>query len=170
MRYLALEASPNPNGASSKLAKAFCDGLASKGDSFEILRLADMKIEFCTGCLACNKNGNCIQEDDMTRILAPKTVEADAIVLVGPVYWWGIGSIMKLYIDRFYAIGKKAFAGKSLYAIFVGAEGVEGIQYKLIKSQLEQICKYLKIDFKGFLPVQEAKLESGLENARALAL
>ena len=58
-----------------------------------------MNIGYCRGCGACNTTHKCVQKDDMAEIL-DKMVDADAIVLSTPVYFYSVDGQMKTFIDR----------------------------------------------------------------------
>jgi multimeric flavodoxin WrbA len=66
----------------------------------ELVFLSDLTVGFCTGCLSCVKNkGVCIKDDDMQGLL-DKMIEARAIVLGSPNYYYDVSGLMKNMIDR----------------------------------------------------------------------
>ena len=65
-----------------------------------MIRLAELNIKECDGCLACWQGKHCVKRDDMLDIY-PKIVESDAIIFGTPVYWYGPTALMKAFIDRF---------------------------------------------------------------------
>ena len=101
---VVLSGSPRKEGNTEKLSAAFIDGAKSAGKNIVAFRTADMKIGGCKGCEYCMKEkGVCVQKDDMPVILeALKT--ADALVLVSPVYFFGMTAQLKLAIDRTFAL------------------------------------------------------------------
>jgi len=58
--------------------------LEEKGADVEYIWLMDAHIEYCRGCLACVKSGECPIEDDMTEIIHMMR-EADGFVVGSPV-------------------------------------------------------------------------------------
>jgi multimeric flavodoxin WrbA len=73
--------------------------LENSGIETEIIRLGDAKIGFCTGCKTCDKTGECVQHDDMGRIMS-KIYAADIVVVASPSYWGDVTAQMKQFIDR----------------------------------------------------------------------
>ena len=74
--------------------------LNATGMESELNFLSDLTIGFCTGCLSCVKNkGVCIKNDDMQGLL-DKMIEARAIVLGSPNYYYDVSGLMKNMIDR----------------------------------------------------------------------
>ena len=76
------------------------EALNAAGMESELIFLSDLTIGFCTGCLSCVKNkGVCIKDDDMKGLL-DKMIEARAIVLGSPNYYYDVSGLMKNMIDR----------------------------------------------------------------------
>ena len=76
------------------------EALNATGMESELIFLSELTIGFCTGCLSCVKNkGVCIKDDDMQGLLE-KMVEARAIVLGSPNYYYDVSGLMKNMIDR----------------------------------------------------------------------
>jgi len=76
------------------------EALNATGMESELIFLSDLTIGFCTGCLSCVKNkGVCIKDDDMQGLLE-KMMEARAIVLGSPNYYYDASGLMKNMIDR----------------------------------------------------------------------
>ena len=66
-------------------------------------------------------NGDCFMQDDFSE-LRPHLLEADMVVFVTPMYYFGFSSQLKAVIDRFYAInGKIKGAAKQSAFIMVYA-------------------------------------------------
>ena len=75
------------------------------------------------GCIACgrcreNKDGRCVQDDDMLNSLLEKIFAADALLIGSPTYFAGINADMKAVIDR---TGYVAMANGGLLAGKIGA-------------------------------------------------
>ena len=76
------------------------EALNAAGMESELVFLSDLTIGFCTGCLSCVKNkGVCVKDDDMQGLL-DKMIEARAIVLGSPNYYYDVSGLMKNMIDR----------------------------------------------------------------------
>lgn len=89
------------------LTEMIMDGCRKQGDDVEteIIRLADKKISGgCNHCNWCLKKQTpekiCAKDDDWTTEIAPKVVEADALVWATPVYLMRMSWLMACYLDR----------------------------------------------------------------------
>ena len=100
MKVLVITGSAHGKGTSALMADEFIRGAKDAGHEVERFDAGKAKVHGCTGCNHCEYGKNpCIFRDDMEG-LNPKMLEADAIVLVSPVYYWGLSSQLKAVIDR----------------------------------------------------------------------
>lgn len=106
MKVLLLNGSMRGSMSSSlKIAEAFIEGLVSENgeDNTEVIRvnLRDKNIEHCYGCLCCWKTtpGKCVIRDDMDEI-RKLVLESDVIIESFPLYFFGLPSKMKAFMDR----------------------------------------------------------------------
>ena len=79
-RITVLIGSPRRNGNTSLLAESFAKG-ARNGNTVELLRVADYRINPCLGCNACyiSKGHACAQRDDMA-LICQKLIDTDIVV------------------------------------------------------------------------------------------
>ena len=96
------------------------DHLREFGDfEFEIVNLADFRIELCLGCKLCFEKGeeSCPHKDDRDALI--KKIEAsDGVVLASPSYMFQVSALMKAWIDRLAFIGHRPrFFGKTFTSI-----------------------------------------------------
>ncbi|MBI4295164.1 MAG: flavodoxin family protein [Chloroflexi bacterium] len=103
MKVLGIMCSPRRGGNTEILLQTALDSAREAGAEVEMLRVAGMKIAPCDGCLSCETTGVCHIKDDM-QVVSDKMLEADAIVLGSPVYWFGVSAQAKIVIDRTYAL------------------------------------------------------------------
>ena len=81
----------------------------------ELIRLQDLEIKPCTGCIACVKNivqggaGNCPQKDDFA-FFEEKFYQCDAILISTPVYIMTPSGNFRNLCDRFGPSHDAAFA------------------------------------------------------------
>lgn len=95
-----LTGSYRQNGNSNKLAESFICGATEKGHNIIKVITADLNINDCLGCDCCwTKTGFCIQQDDMTKVHA-SLVNADVLVFVSPLYFFGMTAKLRCVIDR----------------------------------------------------------------------
>ena len=69
----------------------------------EFIKLTNFDMQPCGACWACRQNGSCIVDDDMSTVLIPKLLAAQAIVLGSPVFFNNVTAQMKAFIDRTWA-------------------------------------------------------------------
>ena len=101
------------------------DGAKEAGAGVELVLLKDKKIEYCDGCLSCDKTGSCHVKDDMHHIYG-KLVNADIIVIGSPNYFDNVSGLMKTFIDRTNPLYiTKALNGKKGVAVVAGESGKE---------------------------------------------
>lgn len=121
-KIVILNSSPRKNGNSDVLAKALQAGAHEAGGDALKFDLAWMNINPCRGCYACQMGpGNpCVQKDDMKKVY-DALAEANAVVLVTPLYWQQMNGIMKNAIDRMFALSGKTKPGIDTALIVTGA-------------------------------------------------
>ncbi len=116
-KVLILKGSPRERGNSAVLADEVAAGAAEAGWQTECVSLQSMDIRGCDGCDLCKETGDyCAIQDDMQPLYA-KLLEADAIVLASPVYWFTYSAQLKLCVDRWYGLWNvepHAFRGKRI--------------------------------------------------------
>ncbi len=122
MRIAVLLGSPRKNGNSETLARAVAGPLEKGGAAVEYIRLNDLSLRPCQGCGGCDKTGNCVISDDMADIYS--TVDgADRILLVSPVYFYGLSAQCKICGDRMQAKWARRYLLKDRYRQGEGRKG-----------------------------------------------
>ena len=147
-KVLVISGSPRKSGNSDTLCDQFIQGAKETGNNVEKIFLRDKKINFCTGCYACKKDGNCIQKDDMAEIL-DKMMAADVILMATPVYFYTMDGQMKTLIDRTVPKYMK-MKNKDMY--FIAAAAVND------KPALERTID----GFRGFMDCYDGLREKGV--------
>lgn len=101
MKILAIVGTGRKNGNVSKICRNIINGAEAAGIEGELINLFDYKINYCTGCRTCSKDGNgkCFHNDDFEKIVC-KIIASDIIILGSPVYWGNVSAIMKTFFDR----------------------------------------------------------------------
>jgi len=103
MYTLIILGSPSKNGNSETLAQSVASGIEQHSDTtVEFIRLNDLQISPCQGCGGCDKTSTCVINDDMTA-LYEKVDNCDHLILVSPIYFYGLSAQCKTFIDRFQA-------------------------------------------------------------------
>ena len=67
-KVLIISSLPRKGGNSDILCDAFVEGAKESGNEVEKVRIADLKIGYCTGCYACQKTGKCAIKDDAKKV------------------------------------------------------------------------------------------------------
>lgn len=98
---LALIGSARPWGNCDVLAREALAGAQDAGaETLALLRLTDLRVEQCTGCMVCALRGQpCPLPDDMEFLLG-QVKAADAFLIAGPVYLAGPVAQAKRVLDR----------------------------------------------------------------------
>jgi multimeric flavodoxin WrbA len=126
-KVLILNASPRKNGNTAFAVGKAAEGVRSAHPDaeIEVVRLHGLKIAPCRACDVCRRAERlgqyCIVNDDMAGLYG-KVVEADAIILASPIYWFTMAAQLKLFMDRLYGLWierTKSLEGKLVGALFV---------------------------------------------------
>jgi multimeric flavodoxin WrbA len=107
-KVLGISGSPRSDGNTELLLKEFLRGARASGHETELFILNEFKISPCTSCGSCQKNGQCIIDDDM-QSMYNKLLEADYIVFASPIYFGGVSAQMKSFIDRCQALWSRKY-------------------------------------------------------------
>lgn len=106
---------------SDMLAERFAQGAQSSGNQVEKISLAGKDISFCRGCLACQKLGRCIIDDDANAIMH-KVLNSDVVVWATPIYYYEMSGQMKVMIDRMNAMYSLDYRFRDVYLLTAAAE------------------------------------------------
>lgn len=101
-------------------------GAIEAGHEVEFISLKDKEIKFCKGCLACQKLGRCVIDDDANAITA-KMREADVIVWATPIYYYEMSGQMKTLIDRANSLFTTGKNFTEVYVITTSADSEKGV-------------------------------------------
>ena len=102
MKILVFNGSPKKEKSDTlHITRAFLDGMQEAApQEVRMLHVIDQHIEFCSGCLACMRNGGvCRHKDDMRDILE-ETLASDLLLFSFPLYCYGMPAMLKTLIDR----------------------------------------------------------------------
>ncbi|NYB72846.1 flavodoxin family protein [Sedimentibacter hydroxybenzoicus DSM 7310] len=95
------------SGNTYRLTDAFCKGAEEAGHVVNKVFLGDKKIVGCSGCGACQKNGNKCSIQDSMQDIYPSFTQCDTLLLASPLYFWSVSAQTKAFIERLYAISKE---------------------------------------------------------------
>ncbi len=152
MNVMALLGSPRDNGNTATLLKSVVSGLSTaEGVTVEQIKLDDLEIRACTNCDSCRSTEDrfCIFLDDM-QPLYQKFIDADAVILASPIYWWSISAQLKLFIDRLYGLDPEKnphyFKGKKIVLILTYADEDPNSGAELTINMFREITAYTEMD------------------------
>ena len=148
-KVLILSGSPRKGGNSDLLCDEFMRGALETGNQVQKIRVSEKKIGYCSACYYCRQSGGvCAKKDDMAEILQ-KMIDADAIVLASPVYFYSIDAQLKALIDRTVARWTEV-KNKEFYYIATCADEERESQERTIEC------------FRGYADCVEGAVEKGI--------
>ncbi len=104
MKILAISGGTK-DGSNDAMAKEALMGAKEAGAEIEFIRLLDLNLKPCTGCIACvvslmnGGNGDCVLKDDF-RWLDNKILDVDGVIFVMPIFEQAAPGIMNVLQDR----------------------------------------------------------------------
>ncbi|MHB1294603.1 MAG: flavodoxin family protein [Anaerolineae bacterium] len=123
MRVLACHGSPRIGGNTELMVAEILRGAREAGAEVELVALNKLAISPCQACRACHKTGRCRIQDDM-QPLYDKILEADALVIGTPIYFWGPSAQLKAFIDRWFALD------------------LDGVRDRLVGKPVQLVCAH----------------------------
>lgn len=123
-KVIVISTSLRHGSNSDILADKFVEGAKSVGNEVEKISLVGKDIQFCKGCLACQKLGKCVIKDDVNDIMI-KVLEADVVTWATPIYYYEMSGQMKTLIDRMNAMYPLNYKFRDVYLLTTAAEDEE---------------------------------------------
>lgn len=168
--------SPRLNGNSSRMAAAFAIEAADLGHEVKRFDAFQMNLSGCRACGACFQEMKpCPFEPKFTEP-ARAVMDADAIVLASPLYWYGFPGRLKNFIDQFYCLieGGADFHGKKTALMACCAdESVDAFEGML--ASYRKTADFLGMEIVDEILIPNAssagdiRKTDGLQRAKALA-
>ena len=154
-----ISSSLRKNSNSEILANEFVKGAKVNGNEINFINLKKLKMNFCNGCLACQRTHKCVIKDDVNKSLLDGICNSDVLVFVTPVYYYAVSGQLKTFIDRMNPLYSMDYEYRDIYVIATAAEDAT------------RTFKGIKEDIKGFVDCYEGTkvkgtlFAGGLENA-----
>ncbi len=123
-KVIVISTSLRRGSNSDMLADQFVAGAQAAGNDVAKISLVDKNIQFCKGCLACQKLGRCVISDDVNDIMA-RVLEADVVAWATPIYYYEMSGQMKTLIDRMNAMYEQDYQFRDVYLLTTAAEAEE---------------------------------------------
>lgn len=108
MKALVVLGSPRKGGNTEILANEVVAGMKEVGLHVTVVRLTDYQLSPCIACGGCEKTGRCVIQDDMQK-LYPMIDAAQRLVLVSPIFFYGLTAQLKAFIDRCQALWSRKY-------------------------------------------------------------
>lgn len=150
MYIVMLQGSPNKHGSSNLLADCFKQGAEEAGHTVELIDAAHANIHPCTGCIHCGYEGPCVQKDDVDAIRS-KILKADMMVLVTPLYYYGMSAQLKTLIDRFCAFNTSIQRKHMKSALLAAAWNSDNWTFEALESHYKTLVRYLNLTDMGMV-------------------
>lgn len=138
MRITVISSSLRRNSNSEMLADEFIRGAKESGNEAEKITLGGKKINFCIGCLSCQKTGRCVIKDDCAEI-NEKIHNAEVLVFATPIYYYEMSGQLKTVLDRANPLYGSDYRFKDVYVLSTAAE--DGVYVP--KRAEEGICGWI---------------------------
>ena len=120
-RVTVISTSLRRGSNSDMLADQFVEGAKAAGNEVEKISLVGKNIQFCIGCLSCQKTGACVFKDDVPAIM-DSVLNADVVCWATPIYYYEMSGQMKTLIDRMNAMYPKDYRFRDIYLLTTAAE------------------------------------------------
>jgi multimeric flavodoxin WrbA len=148
MRIVILQGSPNLNGSTAMLAKAFAQGAGEAGHEVITIHAARANVHPCTGCVSCGYEGPCVQKDGMERI-RQEILASDMLVFATPLYYYGMTAQLKIVVDRFCSFNSSLNRKHLKSALLTVAWNSSDWTFDTIETHYKTLVRYLNLDDQG---------------------
>lgn len=149
-KVLIISTSIRNNSNSEILAKEAERGAKDAGHDVEFVTLKDKEIKFCKGCLACQKLGHCVINDDANAI-TEKMKDAEVIVWATPVYYYEMSGQMKTLIDRANSLFAADYKFREIYVITSSADDGKDVVQTVINGVNGWIACFNGVKLAGYV-------------------
>lgn len=134
-KVLVISSSLRNNSNSETLAKHAAKGAQDAGHNVEFISLKDKTLNFCKGCLACQKTMKCVIKDDASEI-CEKVGNADVLIFANPIYYYELCGQLKTLLDRCNPLYPSDYKFREVYLITASAEDGDEV-YQTAKGGMQ---------------------------------
>ena len=149
-KVLVITTSLRSKSNSDRLAEELIRGVKDAGHEVEKISLKGKQIQFCIGCLSCQKTQKCVLKDDAAGI-AEKMKEANILVFVTPIYYYEMSGQMKTLLDRMNPLYSSDYKFRKVYMLSTAAEDEEFVPKKAVSGLQGWIDCFEKAEYAGSL-------------------
>ena len=120
-KILVISTSLRRHSNSHALAEEFAKGAKEAGHQVELISLIGRQIEYCVGCLSCQRTGHCVIDDD-ANLIAEKMLNADVVCYATPIYYYEMAGQMKTLLDRMNPLFGADYKFRDVYLLSTAAD------------------------------------------------
>jgi multimeric flavodoxin WrbA len=168
VNFFVYNGSPRKKGNCYALEKEVLSALTERGHTFEVQHW-DSKVLPCLNCNRCTKDRTGCQLKDTLFLSFSKSEQWDGIIILSPIYFFGLSAETKVFLDRLYSLD---LTGKIVGLVLCSGSQFRYCGADLIEEQFERIDEYCgsttvtpynKVTFDEVTPVNEVD-KLGLQN------
>lgn len=149
-KILVITTSLRAKSNSDILAARMIEGAKDAGHEVEHVSLRGKKLNFCIGCLSCQKTQKCVLKDDAIEI-AERVKNADSLVFVTPIYYYEMAGQMKTLLDRLNPLYTTDYRFRKVYMLSTAAEDEEDTPEKAVNGLQGWVDCFEKAELSGTL-------------------
>ena len=149
-KIVVISTSLRKGSNSDMLADQFAAGAKAAGNEVEKISLVGKNIQFCKGCMGCQKLGRCVIADDVNDIMA-QVLKADVGAWATPIYYYEMSGQMKTLIDRMNAMYEQDYRFRDVYLLTTAAEDEDQTPQRAVTGLTGWIDCYPKSRLAGTL-------------------
>jgi multimeric flavodoxin WrbA len=113
LKVLGIMGSPRIKGNTDLLLDEALKGAQSQGAETEKIIVDKLNIAPCKEYYGCLKDGNCVIRDDMDGLYR-KILDADAVIVATPIFFYAVSAQLMLLISRCQALWARRYILKNL--------------------------------------------------------
>jgi multimeric flavodoxin WrbA len=187
VKIAAFNGSPRVGGNTELLLQQAIQTVSKAGHEVVKFILNDMNIKPCQDCGGCETTGQCIYDDDMSKV-SNAIRQSDRIILASPIFFFGLSAQTKIMIDRCqsfwcekYLLNKPIHGGefkrKGLLILVGGMKNEIGIRggeatakafFRTISVPEHETVSFLGIDSKGAISSHDTAYHDVIRAAQRL--
>ena len=149
-KVLVISTSLRAKSNSDILTERLIAGARDAGHEVEHISLKGKTVNFCIGCLACQKTQKCVLKDDAIEI-AEKVKNADTLVFATPIYYYEMSGQMKTLLDRMNPLYTTDYKFRKVYMLSTATEDEEYVPEKAISGLQGWVDCFEKAELAGSL-------------------
>lgn len=173
MNVVGIAGSPRRLGNTEKLLDRALEGAVLSGARVNKIILNELNFKPCQECGGCSKTGVCVIRDDMESVYK-MMANADAVILVTPIFFASVSAQAKAMIDRFqcaweakYNLKKIAHAKKR--GIFISVAGsYRKDSFENAKAVVRAFFTTLDIEYSGELFCGGIEKDADVDNSKEI--